>query len=192
MALLLTSGPVLEPVSLVEAKDHLRVDHADEDVLISSLITAARIHLETHLGLAFITQQWSLVLDQWPAGADVSLPLSPVQAVSALTLYNADDASSVVASSRYALDAISQPARLVWRDGVVRPMPGRSYNGIDISFSAGFGSLAFDVPQPLRQAILLLTAHWYERREPVGLAGEVREIPQMVLMLTNSYRRVRL
>jgi len=192
MPLFLTSGPVLEPVSLDEAKLHLRVDHGDEDLLIASLITAARVHLETHLGLAFITQQWSLVLDQWPAGADLCLPLSPVQAVSALTLYDADDASSVVASANYALDAISQPARLVWREGAVRPMPGRSYNGIEVSFSAGFGALASDVPQPLRQAILLLTAHWYERREPVGLANEVREIPQMVLMLTNSYRRVRL
>ena len=192
MPLLLTSGPALEPVSLVEAKLHLRVDHSDEDVLIASLITAARIHLETYLGLAFVTQQWSLVLDQWSQGRHLLLPLSPVQAINSLTLYDEADAGSLVASSDYALDALSQPARLIWRSGVVRPAPGRQYNGIEISFAAGFGALTSDVPQPLRQAILLLTAHWYERREPVGLASEVREIPQMVLMLTNSYRRVRL
>ncbi len=192
MPLLLTSGPALEPVSLVEARDHLRVDHDDEDVLIASLITSARVHLETLLGLAFISQQWNYVLDRWPRGPVVELPLSPVQSVSRVSVYDADGNATTMAQSDYALDAISQPARLIWQDRALRAEPGRSYNAIEISFAAGFGVNASDVPQPLRQAILLLTAHWYERREPVGLAGEVREIPQMVLMLINSYRRIRL
>jgi uncharacterized phiE125 gp8 family phage protein len=192
MALLLTSGPALEPVSLDEAKTHLRVDHGEEDVLISSLVTAARIHLETMLGLAFITQQWNVVLDRWPDTPDMALPLAPVQAITGISLYDAEDAASVIAPSDYSLDALSEPARLVWRGSSVRPSLGRSYNGIEISLTAGFGASANDVPQPLRQAILLMVAHWYERREPVGLAGEVKEIPQMVLMLVNAYKRVRL
>ncbi len=192
MPLLLTSGPALEPVSLVEAKDHLRVDHGDEDILISSLIVAARIHLETLLGVVFISQQWNVVLDEWPAGASFELPLAPVQSISAVTLYNEVDVASILSSSNYALDALSQPARFIWRGAVPRPSPERCYNGIEISLTAGFGAAASDVPQPLRQAILLLVAHWYEHREPVGLASEVHEIPQMISMLTSSYRRVRL
>ena len=192
MPLILTTGPVIEPVSLDEAKLHLRVDHADEDVLIASLITAARVHLESLLGLAFVTQHWNLVLDRWPEGSDLPLPLAPMQSINAITLYSADDSSSVLDPASYALDALSQPPRLIWRGSGVRPLVGRSYNGVEISFTAGFGDNASDVPQPLRQAILLLTAHWYERREPVGLAGEVHEIPQMVAMLTHPYKRVRL
>jgi len=192
MALLLTSGPALEPVSLDEAKAHLRIDHGDEDVLISSLVTAARIHLETMLGLAFITQQWNVVLDRWPDTPEMVLPLAPVQAITGISLYDAEDAASVIAPSNYSLDALSEPARLIWRGISVRPSPGRSYNGIEISLTAGFGASTSDVPQPLRQAILLMVAHWYERREPVGLAGEVKESPQMVLMLVNTYKRVRL
>ena len=192
MALLLTTGPALEPVSLGEAKAHLRVDHGDEDVLIASLITAARIHLETMLGLAFVTQQWNLVLDQWPQGQAMVLPLSPLQSITAISLYDMADQASVIAPTNYSLDALSQPARLIWRGASPWPNPERSYNGIEISLRAGFGANASDVPQPLRQAILLLAAHWYEHREPVGLASEAREIPQMVAMLTNTYKRVRL
>ncbi len=192
MALLLTSGPALEPVSLIEAKAHLRIDHGDEDDLISSLITAARIHLEARLGLAFVSQQWLLVLDEWPRGAELSLPLSPVQSIDGLSLYDEEGGASLIAPEFYALDALSQPARLIWRGHAVRPVPGRSWNGIEISLTAGFGAAADDVPQPLRQAVLLLVAHWYEHRQPVGLASETAEIPQMILMLTNAYRRVRL
>ena len=192
MALYLTSGPAIEPVSLEEVKAHLRVDHGDEDVLIASLVTAARIHLETMLGLAFITQQWNLVLDRWPDMGEMVLPLSPVQAINGITLYDENDGTSTIAPSDYSLDAISQPARMIWRGSSYRPKPGRRYNGIEISMSAGFGTSTTDVPQPLRQAILLLVAYWYEHREPIGLASEVREIPQMVLMLTNAYKKVRL
>ena len=192
MALVLTNGPSLEPLSLDEVKAHLRIDHTDEDILLASLVTAARIHLETMLGLSFITQQWMLVLDEWPDGLSISLPLGPVQQVTSITLYDTDDQASTIASSSYALDALSQPARLVWRGSSPRPAPEREYNGIEIALTTGFGAAATDVPQPLRQAILLLVTHWYENREPVGLANEAREIPQMVSMLTNSYRRVRL
>ncbi len=192
MALVLANGPALEPVSLEEVKAHLRIDHTDEDVLLAALVTAGRIHLETTLGLSFLTQQWILVLDQWPAQQSVSLPLGPVQQITAITLYDEDDQASAIDSSSYALDAISQPSRVVWRASISRPRPGRAYNGIEISLTTGFGSNAVDVPQPLRQAILLLVAHWYENREPVALATEIKEVPQMVSMLTNSYRRVRL
>ncbi len=192
MALVLTTGPALEPVSLDEVKAHLRIDHVDEDVLLASLVTTARIHLETRLGLSFITQNWMLVLDQWPDAPNIFLPLGPVQQITGITLYDSSDQTSVIDTASYALDAISQPARLVWRGAMPKPAPQRAYNGIEISLTTGFGANALDVPQPLRQAILLLVSHWYENREPVGLASEIREIPQMVSMLTNSYRRVRL
>ncbi len=192
MALVLTTGPALEPVSLSEVKLHLRVDHGDEDQLIASLITAARIHLETMLGLVFITQHWSLFLDEWPQSSSVVLPLSPVQSITRLTLYDESDGAGVINPSNYFLDALSQPARLIWRGSTTRPWPERHFNGIEIALTAGFGAAASDVPQPLRQAVRLLVAHWYERRDPVGLGDEGGDIPQMVMMLTNAYRRVQL
>lgn len=67
MPLILVSGPVAEPISLIEAKEHLRVDVNDDDVLISSLITAAREYAESICRRVFVTQRWKLVLDAFPS-----------------------------------------------------------------------------------------------------------------------------
>jgi len=63
MGLKQTVAPALEPVSLTEAKLHLRIDTTAEDVLISSLIKAARQYCENYQRRAYITQTWELWLD---------------------------------------------------------------------------------------------------------------------------------
>lgn len=66
MALKLTTAPAVEPVTLSEAKAHLRLDISDDDALITTLITAARVHAENVCRRAFVTQKWDLYLDSWP------------------------------------------------------------------------------------------------------------------------------
>ena len=87
MTTILLSGPLDEPLTLAEAKSHLRVDHGDEDTLIQSLITSARLHVETLTGRVLMTQSWRLVLDDWPRRNILSIPLGPVQAVGAVRVY---------------------------------------------------------------------------------------------------------
>jgi uncharacterized phiE125 gp8 family phage protein len=189
MALVPTSLPASEPVSLAEAKLHLRVDHDDEDILILSLVSAARLHLEHVLGRAFITQGWLYLFDAWPPGHTVNLPLAPVQSIVSVQVYDAGDVAVMLPASTYLLDGLSAPPRLVRRLPTAFPRPGRIANGIEVSFVCGHGSLPSEVPAPLRQAILLLVAHWYEHRQPVeiGDAGEV--LPTVVTDLIAPYRR---
>lgn len=66
MGLKLLTAPAIEPVSLVDAKTHLRVTITDDDMLITNLISAARAHAENVCRRAFVTQQWSLYLDSFP------------------------------------------------------------------------------------------------------------------------------
>ena len=192
MPLLLTQGPSVEPVSLAEAKAHLRVDGSDEDTLIASLITSARVHIETTLGQALNTQSWSLFLDRWPAVATVSLLRAPVISVDAVKTYDADDVATDFAPENYFADTVSDPPRLLLRGATPWPQPGRIGNGIEIAFTAGYGAAAFDVPEPFRQAILMLVAHWFENREMVALSGQPTKVPATVMSLITPYRRVSL
>jgi uncharacterized phiE125 gp8 family phage protein len=191
MAVVLTEAPAVEPISLAEAKAHLRIDAADEDALLTSLITAARMFVERTLGVALITQGWSYFLDYWPPSCCVTLPIVPVQSVGAVTLHHGTGGSTTLDAAAYVVDTLSEPARLVLK-GALPPVLSRELNAFEIAFTAGHGDEAGDVPAPIRHALKLLVAHWFERREPVVLSGAPQDVPATVAGLLLPYRRVRL
>ena len=190
MSLNLTGAPALEPVSLVEAKAHVRVDGTAEDALLSSLIITSRLQVEAMLGLALIEQAWTWRFDTWPERV-VTFPLRPILGVAAVRLQNSDGSLVAVPATDYRLDAQRQPPRLVWVN-VDLPKPGSTVLGYAIDFTAGFGAAASDVPAPLRQAILLLVAHWFETREPVVAGTPSTRFPEAVQGLLDPYRIRRL
>lgn len=190
MGLKLLSGPVSEPVSIDEVKAHLRVDGTSEDALIASLLLTSRLHIETALGLALMTQQWQLVMDTWTAGAIVKLGIAPVQSIIEIRTFDADGIATVVPATSYVLEATGRPARIVAKDQGW-PMPGRKAGGIQIDFVAGFGGVANAVPSPIRQALLLLVTHWYEHRDPIEIGAPATAVPQAVSHLLHPYRPVR-
>jgi uncharacterized phiE125 gp8 family phage protein len=192
MALVMLAGPAAEPISLAEAKAHLRIDGNDEDALLASLIAAARMAVERTLSLALITESWSLYLDGWPRSGTIVLPIQPAQAVTAVRVYDPDDEPATVNSETYSVDVLSEPARLVLSAGAVQLSPARLLNAFEVAFTAGYGDEASDVPEPLRHAIKLLVAHWFEQREPVVLGAAAQEVPATVAGLLLPYRRVRL
>jgi uncharacterized phiE125 gp8 family phage protein len=187
MPTILTTPPAVEPVTLAEVKAHLRVGHADEDALLSGLIVSARRVLEQQSGLCLISQGWSCFRDSWPVGHSLELPLSPVIALGDVKVYGEDDTAAAIDPAHYFLDNVSRPPRLVLRDGRIWPPPGRAANGIEIEVTAGFGTAASDVPQQLREAILLMVAHWYGSRGD----SEVR-MPLSVAAIIAEFREVRL
>ena len=192
MALVSFAGPLVEPVLLADIKTHLRVGESDEDTLITSLITAARVHVEHLLSRKMITQTWSLYLDVWPENDTIILPLNPVQSISEIRLYDAQDTVSVINPAEYYVDASGDPGRVIWLGGGARPHGGRVANGIEVRFTCGYGDNPNDVPEPLRQAVTLLVTHWYERREPVEVGEQPMPVPMMIASLLSPYRSMRI
>ncbi len=191
MALIFRSGPSVEPVSVSEAKAHLRLETDGDDTLVASLILTSRLHIEQALGLALITQEWTYVRDRWPRGGELILPLRPVQAVSAARIFAADGTFQLLDAADYLLDGQGTPARLIAAEGTW-PVPGRAAQGIEIDIRVGFGDAASDVPRPIRQALLLLVAHWYEHRDPIEIGSLEAAIPSAVSELLMPYRVERL
>ncbi len=187
----LIDPPAAEPVTLAQAKAHMRLDGAEEDEIVSRLIVAGRAHVERLTGLKLIEQRWAVWLDRWPEGAEVPLPIAPAVSVDAVNIYGEDDVAAELDPEAYFLDAQSRPPRLVRRAGWTWPRPGRRANGIEIEVTAGFGPDADDVPAELRQAILMLAAHWFERRTGVEDMA-FQPVPRGVAALIGPFKGVRL
>jgi uncharacterized phiE125 gp8 family phage protein len=185
-------SPAVEPVSLAEVKEHLRVDGPDEEPLIVALITTARLTIEHLAGLALVTQRWAVLLDAWPDASAIELPVAPVASVDAIRVYDEADLASVIDPAEYFADLASRPARLVRRGQLGWPAPGRVANGIEIELTAGFGATPEAVPETLRWAMLMLVGHWFETRAAVEANTQLRHVPLAVQAVLGPYRKVRL
>ncbi len=186
LRLTLVTPPAELPVALGEAKAHLRLDEdqTGEDALIMGHLRAAAAACEAFTARALITQTWTLQRDAWPGapydenlreglheGIEargtarfLTLPKAPLQSVVHVKTFDENDAETVWPAANYIVDAASEPGRLVARTGQVFPTPARAANGIEVRFTAGYGSNPADVPQALRQGILHMAATLFEQR----------------------------
>jgi len=188
MGTLLTAGPAVEPVTLLETKAHLRVEFADDDALIGGLIKAARECAESATNRKLITQRWRVSEDKIPSPPEFCLPFAPMQYTEWVRLWDANNNGIVLSAAAYFTDAIGEPARVFLKD--IPSITLRRYNAVEIAFTCGYGAAATNVPEPLRQAVKLLAAHWYENRIAVADAGQTRfeELPLGVQYLLAPYR----
>lgn len=183
----LLAGPAGEPVSLGEAKAFLRLDSDAEDGLLVTLIAAARLHIESVSGRALLRQTWRLVLDGWPAERVVSLPVTPLISIEAVTAFDEQGDDHAVPVGQF----LTEPERLLLPASVDGMPELRERLGLEIDYVAGFGEAA-DVPPDLKQALLVLVGHWFENRDSVLVAGAGAVIPFGFDRLVASYRKVRL
>lgn len=178
MSLTLITPPVLEPLTLVEAKDHLRVDGTTEDSVIEPLIEAVRQHIEGRdgwLGRVLLTQTWEWRLDRFPSGADAALrvPLPPLQSVTSIQYTDTAGAVQTWSATLYTVDTKSEPARIVPVFGEAYPSTQAVIDAVTVTFVAGYGVNPQDVPATIRSALLLLIGDLYKNRESRLRQGEI-------------------
>lgn len=189
MSAMLLTAPAVEPVSLAEAKAFVRVEHNDDDDIISALIAGSRIHIESQTRRALITQMWRLVRDAWPASGRIDVRPGPLQTLNAVRLLDAEGNAATVDLQAFVPDkAASALAFAPWSLAA----PGRIAAGIELDVTVGYGDAAIDVPEPLRQAIRLLVAHWYDNRGLAAVGQTVAILPSTVAALIAPYRMVAL
>ncbi len=192
MPVILTTPPPIEPLSLAQAKEHLKVESNADDNLINRLIATARQQVEKQIDKVLIDQTWSIYLDDWPGNSEIRLPVGPVTQVNELRTYSDDDIASPIDPAHFFTDLVSAPQRLVLRGSRIWQKPGRVAGGIEIEVIAGYGPDGASVPAPLRTAMLVLIAHWHENRQPDCSGSPVGSIASTLQNLLGPYKRVRL
>jgi uncharacterized phiE125 gp8 family phage protein len=185
MSAILLVPPVAEPWSVAEAKSFLRVEHDDDDVLIASLIAAARNQVEALTRRGLLLQTWRLVLDRWPRDGRITPRIGPLRSLAAARVYDHAGNAETIDTSSFVIDAA---ANVVASPPWALPIPGRCAAGIELDLVIGFGANPTEVPDALRHAVRLLIAHWYENRGIAAIGDTVAMLPGGVGALIASYR----
>ena len=187
--MMLTEVTVVPGAALpVEAlKDHLRMGAGfalppGQDGLLESYLRAAIAAIEGRIAKALIARRFSWEVESWREPQ--ALPIAPVSAVQAMTVYAADGTSVVVPLAQVRLVVDLHRPRIAGMPGI--PTDGRAV----VEFDAGFGATWGDVPADLQQAILLLAAEFYEHRHDDGTASA--GLPMGVVTLIERWRQVRI
>lgn len=172
------------PVLLDDARSHLRVTGSDEDMLITQQLAAAVAAVSERTGRRLGTETWSASYSS--VSGDLDLPMAPVQSITSITYWDANDAQQTAQLTDFYFFADDDFATL-------RPKPGRAWpsansnrmDAITVTFVAGYSP----IPAPLRTAVLMTLGHLFENREAVSVGLSVAEFPVGVADMVDLYRR---
>jgi uncharacterized phiE125 gp8 family phage protein len=187
----LVTAPAARLISTAEAKAHLRVDYSDDDAYIDALVLAVEAYIDGWsgvLGRALVTQTWTQTGRHFRHR--MRLAVGPVQSVTLITYYDGTDTQQTVSAGVYRLHTDALGPYVVERDGQSWPGVTMSRDdAVTITYVAGHGDAASDVPMAIRQAALMILGHWYEHREAVTMAGTPREVPMAAAAMLAPWRR---
>ena len=192
------TGPAVEPLTVAEAKLHLRVDISDDDAYIGTLITAAREWVEAYLDRTLITTQLILRAAEFPT-EELELPRPPMVASGTatavvITYTLADTTTATLSTALYRVDRTSTPGNVApiingtWPSDVIEDA-----NAVAVTYWAGYGPTSASVPATIRHACLMLIGHWYDRRSAVltGTISKPLEFAVESLLASNNWGQYR-
>ena len=192
------TGPAVEPLTVAEAKLHLRVDISDDDVFIGTLITAAREWVEAYLDRTLITTQLILRAAEFPT-EELELARPPMVASGTatavvITYTLADTTTATLSTALYRVDRTTTPGNVApiingtWPSDVIEDA-----NAVAVTYWAGYGPTSASVPATIRHACLMLIGHWYDRRSAVltGTISKPIEFAVESLLASNNWGQYR-
>ena len=177
----IATAPTREPVQLQEVKEYLRIADSVDERLLRPFIITSRKFVEEHTRRTLMQTTFNLFIDTidelehpltecFTTGPYmnfyknyIALPRSPVSSVSSVSTFSDDDTETTFSSSKYFLDSVREPARVVLRTGETFPSALRVANAIKVVYVAGYAN-EYAVPEPIKLAILQYIAYLYEHR----------------------------
>lgn len=179
-------------INIADLKSHLRLSTSDEDGLLTLYARAATHYVETKTRRALITRTFRLEMPEFPQahGNSFELPLAPVSSVQSIQYYDTQGVLTTWGTENYALDATSALPRIVPAYSVPYPyVQSQHADGVQVNFTAGYGSTFASVPQGLQFVVMLLAGHFWANRMPVeAVGGAGAEIPYTLQFAMDSYK----
>ncbi|MBK6905553.1 MAG: phage head-tail connector protein [Saprospirales bacterium] len=176
-----TTQPATEPLTLTEAKLHLKVDTTADDDLITALITATRQSVERYCNSALITQTVTEKYDCFTSRG-FRLSVSPAIAITSVSYTDSAGDNQTLDAAIYGLDNYSRPARVFLKENQQWPQTRVEPNTVTVVYTAGYGA-ASDVPGPIKTAMKLMLADLYENRQ-----DSARTMPSASQRILDPYR----
>lgn len=180
MKVIRLTQPTVEPVSVEEAKAHIRQTEDDDDLLVASYVSAARERVENYCNRPFTSATFAILYDgSVPASGVLTLPLPAITAISSVSYRDSDDETQTWPSEAYTYDATRQELRPAdnWPSGTA----------LRVDVVAGDNSSPRSIPGPIRAAILLYTADLYDLRQAHVVGASIAPNPAAE-MLMDPYR----
>lgn len=175
-------------VTLAALKARLRVNHSEDDSLLSAMLAAAVEFLDGptgYLGRCIGTQTWTQKFESFPAG-DLRLDVTPVQSIASVKYFNAANVETTMSASDYELIATNEDSVLHAFDAWPGDLDARRRYPVTVTAVCGFAS----VPESIKEAICQHVAIMYEVQAPLGNVGQV--IPLTYDDLISRYKRASL
>lgn len=183
----------LAALPVAEMRDHLRLgsgfaDDGVQDAVLETYLRASLAAIEARTGKILFEREFSWTLNAWRDAARQPLPVAPVSAISGVVLIDPQGAETLTDSDTWYLEPDAQrPSLMPVGACLPRVLAG---GRVRVGLLAGFGPEWSDLPADLRQAVMLLAAHFYEYRQDV--ADRAPALPMGVQGLIEPYRTVRL
>ncbi len=181
----LKTAPLKEVISPADVRAHCRINITAEDSLIQRQITGVRRMVEQNYNLALISQTWVMQFDKFPKY--VELYKWPVSLITSVKYLDSSNVLQTVDPLTYTSDLKAKPAVIYPLDSW--PAADFTFYRIDrvqVEFKAGYGDNASDVPENVRQYLLIKVADAYENRE--SYTAESREKVDFIDGLISSER----
>jgi len=182
MTVEITGTPDLNSIiTVAQLKEHLRVDHTDEDTLIEAYRDAAIAWIEDYCNTRLGDVSAVGYMDYF---YNARFPIGPVNSIASVTYTDTANQTATLPTAKYWFDIKTKATRMTFDN--VPDLYDDTFNAVQINMNVGYAEA--DIPQPFITAIRWMVAHLYEQRQPIISGSLLTMLPIGLYAILNPYR----